>query len=153
MAWRAYVAGELFLKGRIKCKPACTCAHRSCCLVSIALAREARGAAADCQAFGQVYRDGPSFTLSTGEYGYRRVYICTNGKWNDYDGSVLPLHRAARPASAPRSAVERHRTRPSSPVQTPEKPSAAPARSGERNRHSRPVAHFRDLRQVTLAKR
>jgi hypothetical protein len=74
-------------------------------LVSIAVAQEARGAAADCQAFGRVYRDGESFTLSTGEYGDCRVYICTNGKWNDYDGSVLPLHRPARPASAPRSAT------------------------------------------------
>jgi hypothetical protein len=44
-------------------------------LVSIAVAQEARGAAADCQAFGRVYRDGQSFTLSTGEYGDRRVYM------------------------------------------------------------------------------
>jgi hypothetical protein len=64
-------------------------------LVSIALANEAFAASADCEAFGRAYRDGQSFTLSTGEYGDRRVYICTHGKWNDYDGSLWPRHRAA----------------------------------------------------------
>lgn len=65
-------------------------------LASIALANEALAASADCEAFGRAYRDGQSFTLSTGEYGDRRVYICTHGKWNDYDGSLLPQHRPAR---------------------------------------------------------
>jgi hypothetical protein len=65
-------------------------------LVSIALANGALAARADCEAFGRTYRDGESFTLSTGEYGDRRVYICTHGKWNDYDGSLWRRARAAR---------------------------------------------------------
>jgi hypothetical protein len=66
-------------------------------LMSSALAEGAAAAGvADCEAFGQVYRDGQSFTLSTGEYGDRRTYICTHGKWNDYDGSLGQLRRAAR---------------------------------------------------------
>jgi hypothetical protein len=64
-------------------------------LTSIALPKAAPAAGADCEAFGRVYRDGQSFTLSTGEYGDRRVYICTHGKWNDYDDLWQP-HRAAR---------------------------------------------------------
>jgi hypothetical protein len=65
-------------------------------LVSVALANEALAAGTDCEAFGRAYRDGQSLTLSTGEYGDRRVYICTHGKWNDYDGSLWPRPRAAR---------------------------------------------------------
>jgi hypothetical protein len=101
MAWRAYVARAPFeRKNRVR-------AGLHLCpsimlLMNIAFVQEAVAAAADCQAFGRVYRDGQSFTLSTGEYGDRRVYICTNGKWNDYDGNLLQLRRAARPASAPR---------------------------------------------------
>jgi hypothetical protein len=64
--------GELFLKGVQASLQMCT---STMLLVSIAVAQEARGAAADCQAFGRVYRDGQSFTLSTGEYGDRRVYM------------------------------------------------------------------------------
>jgi hypothetical protein len=65
-------------------------------LMSVAVAKVAPAASANCEAFGRVYRDGQSFTLSAGEYGDRRIYICTHGKWNDYDGSLWQLHRAVR---------------------------------------------------------
>jgi hypothetical protein len=65
-------------------------------LTSVVVANGAPAAGADCEAFGRVYRDGQSFTLSTGEYGDRRVYICTHGKWNDYDGSLWQRHRAGQ---------------------------------------------------------
>jgi hypothetical protein len=67
-------------------------------LMSIAIASAAPAAGTDCEAFGRVYRDGQSFTLSTGEYGDRRIYICSHGKWNDYDDGLWQRHRAARPS-------------------------------------------------------
>ena len=65
-------------------------------LTGIAVAKGAPVARADCEAFGQVYRDGESFTLSTGEYGERRAYICTHGSWNEYDANLWQLRRVAR---------------------------------------------------------
>jgi hypothetical protein len=65
-------------------------------LISVALVNGALAARADCEAFGRAYRDGQSFTLSTGEYGDRRLYICIDGKWNDYQGNLGQRHRAAR---------------------------------------------------------
>jgi len=53
-------------------------------------------APADCEAFGRVYRDGQSFTLSTGEYGDPRTYICDHGRWNEYDGNLWQFHRQPR---------------------------------------------------------
>jgi hypothetical protein len=65
-------------------------------LTSIAFAQVAPVARGDCEAFGRVYRDGESFTLSTGEYGDRRTYICTHGRWNEYEGNLWQLRRVAR---------------------------------------------------------
>jgi hypothetical protein len=53
-------------------------------------------AAGNCEAFGRTYRDGESFTLSTGEYGYPRTYICTGGTWRDYDGTLCQLRPGRR---------------------------------------------------------
>lgn len=63
-------------------------------LMSITLARGAPAARTDCEAFGRVYRDGQSFTLSTGEYGDPRTYVCNHGTWNEYDGNLWQFHRA-----------------------------------------------------------
>ncbi len=65
-------------------------------LMSIALGQGAMPARADCEAFGRVYRDGQSFTLSTGEYGDPRTYICDHGRWNEYDGNLWQFHRQPR---------------------------------------------------------
>jgi hypothetical protein len=65
-------------------------------LVSIAVAKGAPIARAECEAFGRSYRDGQSFTLSTGEYGEPRTYICNHGTWNEYDGYLWQFHRSAR---------------------------------------------------------
>lgn len=65
-------------------------------LMSIAFAKGASVARADCQAFGRVYGDGQSFTLSTGEYGDPRTYICEHGTWHEYDGNLWQFHRQAR---------------------------------------------------------
>jgi hypothetical protein len=37
-------------------------------------------------AFGKMYKDGESFTLSTGEYGSLVTYVCVDGTWSSYDG-------------------------------------------------------------------
>jgi hypothetical protein len=40
----------------------------------------------ECMAFGKMYKDGESFTLSTGEYGSLVTYVCVDGTWSSYDG-------------------------------------------------------------------
>ena len=45
-----------------------------------------------CTAFGKIYKDGETFTLSTGEYGSLVTYVCVDGTWSSYDGP-----RTARP--------------------------------------------------------
>jgi hypothetical protein len=34
-----------------------------------------------CVAFGKLYKDGESYTISTGEYGYLETYVCVDGTW------------------------------------------------------------------------
>jgi len=65
-------------------------------LIGATLAESALAAGSTCEAFGRIYRDGESFTLSTGEYGYPRTYICTRGTWNEYDGTLCQLRPGGR---------------------------------------------------------
>ena len=65
-------------------------------LMSTALAKGAPAARTECEAFGQVYREGQSFKLSTGEYGDPRIFICNHGTWNEYDGNLWQFHRSPR---------------------------------------------------------
>lgn len=64
--------------------------------MSIVLAEGASVPRVDCEAFGRVYRGGQSFTLSTGEYGDPRTFICNRGTWNEYDGNLWQFHRPER---------------------------------------------------------
>ncbi len=72
-------------------------------LVGAIFAEGAPAAGSTCEAFGRTYRDGESFTLSTGEYGYPRTYICTGGTWRDYDGTLCQLRpgRGCMPVANP----------------------------------------------------
>jgi hypothetical protein len=65
-------------------------------LIGITLAESALAAGTACDAFGRDYRDGESFTLSTGEYGYPITYICTRGTWKEYDGTLCQLRPGGR---------------------------------------------------------
>ena len=65
-------------------------------LIGVTLAESAPAAGSACEAFGRIYRDGESFTLSTGEYGYPRTYICTRGTWKEYDGTLCQLRPGGR---------------------------------------------------------
>jgi hypothetical protein len=58
------------------------------------LAESAPAAGSSCEAFGQIYRDGGSFTLS--DSGYPRTYICTHGTWKEYDGTLCQLRPGGR---------------------------------------------------------
>jgi hypothetical protein len=64
-------------------------------LLGVALV-ESAGASSTCEAFGRSYREGESFSLSSGEYGSPRVYICTRGTWEEYDGSLCQLRPRGR---------------------------------------------------------
>jgi hypothetical protein len=48
-------------------------------------------ASSTCEALGRFYRQGESFSLSSGEYGSPRVYMCTRGTWEEYEGSLCQL--------------------------------------------------------------
>jgi hypothetical protein len=65
-------------------------------LIGITFAESALAAGSACDAFGRIYRDGESFTLSTGEYGYPITYICTRGTWKEYDGTLCQLRPGGR---------------------------------------------------------
>ena len=65
-------------------------------LIGVTLAESAPTAGSACEAFGRIYRDGESFTLSAGEYGYPRTYICTRGTWKEYDGTLCQLRPGGR---------------------------------------------------------
>jgi hypothetical protein len=65
-------------------------------LMGVALAESAPTSGAACESFGRTYRDGESFTLSTGEYGYPITYICTHGTWKEYDGTLCQLRPGGR---------------------------------------------------------
>jgi hypothetical protein len=65
-------------------------------LIGVTLAESTLAASNTCDAFGRIYRDGESFTLSTGEYGYPITYICTRGTWKEYDGTLCQLRPGGR---------------------------------------------------------
>lgn len=65
-------------------------------LLGIALVESAPAAGSTREAFGRIYRDGESFTLSTGEYGSPRTYLCTRGTWEEYDGTLCQLRPGGR---------------------------------------------------------
>jgi hypothetical protein len=65
-------------------------------LLGVTLVESAPTASSTCQAFGRVYREGESFSLSSGEYGSPRVYICTRGTWEEYDGSLCQMRPRGR---------------------------------------------------------
>jgi hypothetical protein len=65
-------------------------------LIGVTLAESTLAASNTCDAFGRLYRDGESFTLSTGEYGYPITYICTRGTWKEYDGTLCQLRPGGR---------------------------------------------------------
>jgi hypothetical protein len=65
-------------------------------LLGVSLVERAPSASSTCEAFGRFYREGESFTLSSGEYGSQRVYICTRGSWQEYDGSLCQLRLRGR---------------------------------------------------------
>jgi hypothetical protein len=46
-------------------------------------ASAARGA---CEAYGQVYQEGGSYTISGGEFGTLSTYVCSHGNWYGHDG-------------------------------------------------------------------
>jgi len=60
-------------------------------VIGVTLPKSTIAAGSACEAFGRTYRDGESFTLSTGEYGYPRTYICARGTWREYDGTLCQL--------------------------------------------------------------
>jgi hypothetical protein len=49
--------------------------------LSLAVANRADAARKGCQAFGKLYKDGESYTVSTGEDGWLETYVCVNGTW------------------------------------------------------------------------
>jgi hypothetical protein len=51
-------------------------------------AKGSPGPRTDCDAFGRIYRDGETFTISTGLEGATTVHVCTHGTWKQYDGSL-----------------------------------------------------------------
>ena len=65
-------------------------------LLGVTLVEIAPAAGSTCEAFGRGYRDAESFTLSGGDYGSPRVYICTRSTWKEYDGSLCQLRPGGR---------------------------------------------------------
>ena len=53
-----------------------------------AYAARARG---ECEAYGKIYGEGGSYTISTGEFGTEITYVCFHGTWQSYEGG--PHHR------------------------------------------------------------